>query len=184
MKNNDKLPPTQDFRCGTYAGSLAHRKRNEYRCENCKIAENTYRRELNAKNGKRKIYLEKWRKEHPDYDKQRRINNPEYFAKKWDEWFEANKDYRRRYLAQRIAQKKSNKVEFYTEQEVLKLYGVNCHICKEPIDLTAPRVSWKGKGWKKGLQIDHLIPISKGGPDTLANVRPSHAYCNLKKWAN
>ena len=119
MKNNDKLPPTQDFRCGTYAGSLAHRKRNEYRCENCKIAENTYRRELNAKNGKRKIYLEKWRKEHPDYDKQRKINNPEYFAKKWNEWFEANKDHRRRYLAQRIAQKKSR-----------RLQNVNLHKCE------------------------------------------------------
>jgi 5-methylcytosine-specific restriction endonuclease McrA len=33
----------------------------------------------------------------------------------------------------------------------------------------------------KNLHIDHVIPISKGGTDTLDNVRPSHAKCNLSK---
>jgi 5-methylcytosine-specific restriction endonuclease McrA len=37
------------------------------------------------------------------------------------------------------------------------------------------------KNWEKSLHIDHLIPISKGGSDTLENVRPTHALCNLKK---
>jgi len=32
-----------------------------------------------------------------------------------------------------------------------------------------------------GLQIDHVIPIVKGGPDTLNNVRPAHGLCNIKK---
>ena len=39
-------------------------------------------------------------------------------------------------------------------------------------------------GWENGLQIDHLIPISKGGPDTLINVRPTHGLCNLRKLNN
>jgi 5-methylcytosine-specific restriction endonuclease McrA len=70
--------------------------------------------------------------------------------------------------------------EKYTEQEVLELYGCSCHICGEEIDLEAPRMQGK-EGWEKGLHMDHLIPISKGGSDMLDNVRPAHAYCNLSK---
>jgi len=35
-----------------------------------------------------------------------------------------------------------------------------------------------------GLHIDHVMPLSKGGPDTLENVRPAHGSCNVKKQAN
>jgi len=34
------------------------------------------------------------------------------------------------------------------------------------------------------LHIDHLVPLAKGGSDTLENVRPAHGICNLRKWAN
>jgi 5-methylcytosine-specific restriction endonuclease McrA len=33
------------------------------------------------------------------------------------------------------------------------------------------------------LHIDHVYPLSKGGLDTLENVRPSHGKCNIVKWA-
>lgn len=36
-------PPTPDLRCGTYAGSVAHSKRHEAKCEPCKIANKLYR---------------------------------------------------------------------------------------------------------------------------------------------
>ena len=77
-----------------------------------------------------------------------------------------------------------NKVEHipYTKEEVLEKYGSNCHICRTPIDLKAPRKVGK-KGWEHGLHLDHLIPISKGGPDTIDNVRPAHGMCNLSKGA-
>jgi len=29
--------------------------------------------------------------------------------------------------------------------------------------------------------VDHIVPISKGGNDTIENVRPSHGLCNLRK---
>ena len=70
----------------------------------------------------------------------------------------------------------------YTKEEVLEKYGSNCHICGTPIDLKAPRKAGK-KGWEHGLHLDHLIPISKGGPDTIDNVRPAHGVCNLSKGA-
>ena len=70
----------------------------------------------------------------------------------------------------------------YTKEEVLKKYGTDCHICGTPIDLKAPRKAGK-TGWEHGLHLDHLIPISKGGPDTIDNVRPAHGVCNLSKGA-
>ena len=44
----------------------------------------------------------------------------------------------------------------------LRVYGRRCHLCGRPGATTA----------------DHLIPRNKGGPDTLANLRPAHLSCN------
>jgi 5-methylcytosine-specific restriction endonuclease McrA len=66
------------------------------------------------------------------------------------------------------------------EKDILNRYGTTCHICKQPIDLNAPRQTGK-LGWEKGLHIDHVIPLSRGGDNTIENVRPSHGYCNITK---
>jgi 5-methylcytosine-specific restriction endonuclease McrA len=76
--------------------------------------------------------------------------------------------------------KKGAKQEPYTYKEVLDKYGQRCHLCKQAIDLKAPRQCGV-EGWENGLHVDHIIPLSKGGDDTLENVRPSHGYCNIKK---
>jgi 5-methylcytosine-specific restriction endonuclease McrA len=55
-------------------------------------------------------------------------------------------------------------------------------LCNTAVDLNAPRKSGI-PGWEKGLHIDHFIPVSKGGPDTLNNVRPTHGLCNIRKHA-
>lgn len=67
--------------------------------------------------------------------------------------------------------------EWYSPQQILDIYGTDCHICNKPIDLNAPRQAGK-PGWENGLQIDHVMPLSKGGTDTVDNVRPAHGYCN------
>jgi 5-methylcytosine-specific restriction endonuclease McrA len=71
----------------------------------------------------------------------------------------------------------------WSRDMVLETYGTTCHICKATIDLTAPRQVGV-PGWESGLHLDHIIPISKGGKDTLENVRPAHAYCNQRKGAS
>ena len=48
----------------------------------------------------------------------------------------------------------------------------NCYICEAPIDLEIHQ----GK-----LHIDHIIPLSKDGPDIENNYALTHASCNLKK---
>lgn len=95
-------------------------------------------------------------------------------------WRASNKDKRARQQIRRKARLRGADAQFYTEQEVLLTYGTDCHICKDPIDMLASRRSGF-ENWELGLHIDHLISLANGGPDSLENVRPSHAICNLKK---
>jgi 5-methylcytosine-specific restriction endonuclease McrA len=69
----------------------------------------------------------------------------------------------------------------YNELQVIATYGINCYLCDLEIDFMAPRKCGV-VGWEIGLHIDHLVPVSKGGSDTLENVRPTHGLCNLVKY--
>lgn len=158
--------------CGTRNGYYAHRRLGEQACEECKA-------------GKR------------DYEKKYRDANPDIISAKRKAWKKKNPDkvneYMRGYFKQRpemvrnAARKRralalSNGHEPYTEAQVLDTYGTDCHICNKPVDLSAPR-STKQVGWENGLHIDHLLPLSRGGSDSIGNVRPSHGVCNLRKHA-
>lgn len=95
-------------------------------------------------------------------------------------WRKSNPEKYREYDRKRRALKKESIAEPYSENQVLLIYGSACHICKKEINLLSKR-SVGALGWQNSLHIDHVIPISKGGEDTIDNVRPSHAICNLKK---
>ena len=84
--------------------------------------------------------------------------------------------------ARRHFRRNNTEPGYYSDKDVLDTYGIDCHICNTPIDLSAPR-QVGSPGWEKGLHIDHVYPLSKGGLDTLENVRPSHGQCNIIKWA-
>lgn len=109
-----------------------------------------------------------------------RNENREYFKRKSTEWNKKNPEAAVRAVLRRRAKKRGNGYEVYTTQQVIEMYGTDCHICSEPIDLSLPR-KIGAPGWKHSLQVDHVVPISKGGPDILDNVRPSHAFCNMTK---
>ena len=95
-------------------------------------------------------------------------------------YYAANPELFRRAGSRRRAFRLNNGYDIYTEKQVLEIYGTDCHLCNLPIDFNAPRSIGK-TGWGRALHIDHLVPISKGGADTLENVRPSHGLCNLSK---
>jgi len=58
-----------------------------------------------------------------------------------------------------------------------------CHICGEPIDYNAGHLE------PLSFQIDHVIPLEKGGPDEMflpdgtPQILPSHRKCNREKGA-
>lgn len=66
--------------------------------------------------------------------------------------------------------KKERKLMNYTlREEVLKRDGYKCCVC--------------GKTKKNGvrLEIDHIIPVSKGGQSTISNLQTLCSSCNAKK---
>jgi 5-methylcytosine-specific restriction endonuclease McrA len=82
----------------------------------------------------------------------------------------------------RFARSTSNKSSYFSVNTVINTYGSDCHLCDGAIDLDAPR-KVGAPGWELSLHIDHVLPLSKGGDDTLDNVRPAHGQCNLNKSA-
>lgn len=267
------LPPTITDSCGSIAGYIAHRRRQEEFCDPCFLSNQEYNTNYRKNNRaqileRKKVYREankerirksevQWKIDNPERSKlsrkkssaknrekisryhaiwanqnkelvrikgiawreknkeeirrkkkEYRLENAEILKKKKADYYEKNRkeisikraeEYanlpkriksnrlrkyqeKRSILArQRRARILSAPSEPYTTQQILDLYGTNCHICRKPIDLEAPRHSSQGGNWKVGLQLDHVIPIALGGTDLIENIRPSHAICNLTK---
>lgn len=141
-------------KCGTRSGYNKHLRLKEDVCNECREAQNSY-------------------------DRKRFENNPDYFRIKNKN--NENKEKKRARWRKREAIRRGSISSKYLESDVIDLYGTTCYICLEEIDMSASRRSGIGNNWEQGLHIDHIIPLSKGGNDSIDNVRPAHAICNLKK---
>lgn len=142
---------------------------------------------------------ETWRNKHPE---QKKVNSRLWLSKNQDyykNYYEENKErykqksreysikYKERKYSldrKRRAKKYNTRYEIYTSDDVLNLYGKNCFICGDVINLEVSGRPGHQDGWEYGLNLDHVVPLSRGGHDTLDNIRPTHAICNLRKHAN
>jgi 5-methylcytosine-specific restriction endonuclease McrA len=184
---------------GTIKGYRQHQKpyaANEELCQPCKDARAEHMRKYRKNNPEimKEAYKRRWARADKELVKEK---NKEWRRKNRDHANEYQRNLRRnnpRYLElhnatsrRRRARIKNQGFEFFTETDILNKYGTKCHLCSGEIDLNAPRQAKKNgplsEGWEKALHIDHVIPIALGGPDTLDNVRPAHAFCNLSKGA-
>jgi hypothetical protein len=118
---------------------------------------------------KKRLQNKKWREENPEHAK--------FLAKEWNR---KNPGAASRAVMRQRAKKRSNGYEKYNEKDVIEMYGIVCYLCNKEIDITLSRKVGSER-WRESLQIDHVIPVSKGGPDFLSNVRPTHALCNNLK---
>lgn len=143
-----------EAKCGTRSGYNRHLRLKEPACNECRDAQNSY-------------------------DRKRFDNDPNYFRLKNKRT--ENKEKKRARWRKREAMRRNSHSSPYVDSDVIDLYGNVCYICSQEIDLSASRRSGIGENWQNGLHIDHVIPLSKGGPDCIENVRPAHAFCNLKK---
>ena len=71
------------------------------------------------------------------------------------------------------------KVTDSLKQDVLARTGGDCHICHDPV---GPR-SYGRVHSRRGWEIDHSVPRSKGGTDRLNNLYAAHIDCNRSKGA-
>ena len=77
------------------------------------------------------------------------------------------------YRRRREARKAAVEHQPYTREEIFDRDAGTCRGCAKLLP------------YEKGaFQIDHIVPISLGGPDTPANVQIMCPSCNRAKWAN
>ncbi len=123
-----------------------------------------------------------WQKANPEKVKAGKkawsFANPERERANNKAWREANPEKVRAMKTKHRALKSGALHEDWTEIEVVDLYGTDCYLCDTSIDFTAPR---KGAGSEYSLWVDHIVPLSALGENTIRNVRPCHAKCNLAK---
>lgn len=53
--------------------------------------------------------------------------------------------------------------------------GFTCQLCGDPLDMTATKRA------PLSPSIDHIVPLTRGGAHTYANVQAAHLYCNVSK---
>jgi len=140
---------------GTTVGDYDRcRKTNGTACDLCKAVAAEYMR-VKSKTPKYKEREREWRR-----------NNPH-----------------KAYLSSKDRAKKYGvPSEHYTRQQIFDRDGYDCHICREPVDITATHAQGQ-PGWERYPHIDHVIPLALGGSDTFDNVKIAHARCNLDKGA-
>jgi 5-methylcytosine-specific restriction endonuclease McrA len=176
--------------CGTRSAYNRHLRNKEKACELCLDANRKHTKKIRLlfpeKIAERKKQYQQENKDKLNlYSRNRYASIPEkirtakkraYYQKIKSRYQEINRASARK----RRTLKFNNEVDIYTEQDILRIYGDICYLCNTKINLKANRKIGQ-ENWQNGLHIDHLIPISKNGSDTIDNVRPTHALCNVKK---
>ena len=89
------------------------------------------------------------------------------------EHYAANKETYAAYSAARKALKRGVERQPYPRREIYDRDGGKCRICNAELPY-APNA----------FHLDHIVPLSLGGPDTPANLQLTCPGCNRTKWAN
>ena len=89
------------------------------------------------------------------------------------EHYAANKETYAAYSAARKALKRGVERQPYTRREIYDRDGGRCRICSVELPY-APNA----------FHLDHIVPLSLGGPDAPANLQLTCPGCNREKWAN
>jgi hypothetical protein len=132
------------------------------------------------KKGYDKKYHDKHLEESKEYAKAYYLKNKKKMRAYMKDYTIKNKAkllpmWQRNYLKRRARLAGVNS-ERYEKLDVFKRDNGTCYICSENIDVL---LEWPHP---KSFSIDHVVPLSKGGNNTLDNVASTHLRCNLSKF--
>jgi len=137
----------------------------------CKACVNQYKKQWYQENREQMVeYNKQWRQENPEYNKQWRQENSEYFKKRRQE----NKDMYAEYRARRRALKRDAVPEILTDCPAEKERLVQIYKLRDLLT--------KATGVE--YHVDHIWPLSKGGPHWSGNLQIITAEENLSKNAS
>ena len=172
-KCKETFPATEEF-------FRWHNKKKAKLYSQCRSCQSEAARDHYERNKERiKKRSAEYRKSHKEYylsyGKKWRLDNVEKQRSLVKAWKRANPEKKKEY-----DKKRKNLKRGYSEFSLIQTYGVLCHLCFRLIDMTAPR-HCGANNWEMSFHPDHVVPVSRGGEDTLDNVRPSHAKCNVSR---
>lgn len=135
-----------------------------------------------------------WKRDHPErareIDAKNRSKNAEKNVARVTKWKAENRDQVRAFDAKvraehpergraqqnsRRASVRGSRTERFTDIEIFNRDNWVCGICHHKIN--------RRRRYPDGLSVslDHIIPISKGGPHIRDNVQAAHRRCNQRK---
>src|SRR5262249_50704544 len=82
---------------------------------------------------------------------------------------EQYRESQREHSARRRARLRGNDAQPVKRREVYERYGGCCGICGAAVSFRA-------------MELDHIVPVSRGGAHRPDNVQPSHKLCNRRKF--
>ena len=143
-----------------------------------------------------KIYSRKYRKEHPETEKQKKRHLER--NKKWIEkhqtfcqecikkWKKENPERVRKYNKKWRKNNREKIIFWNLKRRAIKLNAEGSHTFKEWEELKE-KYNYMCLCCKKSepeikLTEDHICPLSKGGTDFIENIQPLCMSCNSKKW--
>lgn len=112
---------------------------------------------------------------HRELTEKWREANPDRLSAQYKAWRLANPDKVRSKNQRRRARLIGAFVEDVDLQVVWERDGGVCQICETAID---PEVEWPHRQSKT---LDHVVPLSRGGEHSYANVQLAHHSCNSRK---
>lgn len=134
-------------------------------------------------------YQAKYRKKNAfrlsEYAKAKYRANPERYKAKARAWREANAD-RKRTLDKEWQRRNRNRVNLNCARRRARKKAATT-IAYSVDDLLAKLIVWKHRCYLCGdlldstIHWDHVKPLAAGGPNILANIRPTHGKCNMSK---
>lgn len=152
-----------------------------YRTENLELVRAKDRLRARATKEARAEYFRQWREHNKEAlaDSKRRyaIKNREATRRRFQRWAAANPDRVKDSARRRKATLAGVPSEPYTSTEIFERDNWTCQLCLLPLN---PEANWPNHQFSS---IDHVVPISRGGPDTPGNVQAAHLGCNLAKGA-
>ena len=99
------------------------------------------------------------------YVAKRYKENPQPTKDAAQKWQKRNPEYFAAYQRKRTAKKRNNDFRYVSRKELVKLYQMPCIYC----------------GSKDSIEIDHIIPIARGGRHAIGNLAASCMSCNRSK---
>jgi len=101
--------------------------------------------------------------------------NPERFKAARDRWRQENWQKVLESNGRRRAAMRTPEIERVDRMAIFKRDQGLCYLCGGPVKPDARRTD------PESLSVDHVIPLSKGGSHSEANLRVTHIRCNLRK---